>query len=55
MEKWLEKKKKISLLRKKQCGGAGGGGEGGQQSRLFEMSVLGALQLLSPGPTHLQF
>lgn len=48
-EKWLKKEKKISLHRKKECA------ERGQQSSLFEMSVLGALQLLSRGPTHLQF
>ena len=44
-----EKNDHISLHKKKECA------ERGQQSRLFEMSVLGALQLLSRGPTHLQF
>ena len=43
------KKDHISLHRKKECA------ERGQQSSLFEMSLLGALQLLSRGQTHLQF
>ncbi len=46
-EKWG--KDHISLHRKRVCA------ERGQDSSLFEMSVLGALQLLSRGPAHLQF
>lgn len=41
----MKKREKISLHRKKECA------ERGQQSSLFEMSVLGALQCLRCGPT----
>ncbi len=43
--------KKITFL----CIGKGVCVERGQQSSLFEMRVLGALQLRHRGPTHLQF
>lgn len=44
-----KRKKRLLCVGKKECA------ERGQQSSLFEMSVAGALQLLSSGPTHLQF